>query len=1447
MSKKYLLGLDLGTDSVGWCLCDENSKIIKKNGKYLWGVRLFDEAKDCKERRSYRTNRRRLARRNQRIDLLQKLFAEEINKVDSNFYIRLQFSQIKKEDSELNNIHFDYMQTLFNDPNFNDKAYYEKYPTIYHLRNELMNNSETKFDIRLIYLAIAHILKHRGNFLYENLKIEDNKIDFKTLIKEDYKIIFEQLGKEVKEDFIDNITNKTIIDFNNKHKKTDKKEFLQDEIFSKDLINEEDYQVVKNVYIPLLSGSDLKLDTLIKIKNVLDEDTYDELEDDIKKIDLTFSKEEFEDNYDKVMKLAFLKDDNKKYFELIKNFYHIYNNLSLNKLLNDSSSISESMIKKYELHNSQLNEFKNYLKDNNLNNTYYEIFRKEDDKTNNYVKYVGSNSLNGNTSRFSKCKIDDFYDFLKKIIKKDCNEEDSYIKKALELIENKEFLTKQRTSSNGLLPYQLVKYELERILENQSKFYPFLLEEDEYGSVKEKVIKILTFKVPYYVGPLVRKENDENHEYKKFSWAEFKDNETKITPWNFDKIIDTKASASNFIKRMQNKCTYLHNEFCLPKYSPLIQYENVLNEINKMVVNGKQLDFEEKMDLLTNVYLKNDKVNKSKIEEFYKSKDNNKVTLSYISSDHEFSLQHSLSSFNQLSKILNLNESEKKNYLETGLNNRLEDIVWAISIYEDKTLLVDYLKDNSSRLNINENQIKQLKSLSYNGFSRLSKKLLTESLCNENGEIICESMIHSMIYSNNVFMELLKNDSPYIEFINNENQKNLENKDSKDFVKNYINDLYVSPGMKRPLIQSYKIIEELEKIIGNKIDEYYIECTRTNNEKDKNKEKLSRKADLIKKCKELTSILNNKVDVDEFKKLLNKTEDTKFRSDAIYLYFTQLGRDIYTGEKIDFKNGKYDIDHIYPQSLIKDDSLNNRVLTFKSNNNKKTDQYPINYDALCKSGNKEFVFKLQNELSKLGLISKEKLNRLQRQTELSNEELFNFTNRQIVYTNQSVKALKDMLIDLKNTKEHSIKVIMSKANIVSDFRKKYDIVKSRDANNFHHAHDAFLNVVVGRTIDTYFNNIIYPMLYSKNKVDLKRYTTNVQKIFDDYKEGHKNNILDSNNNLVWDYSNSLNYIKKEVYHNYNILLTTRTYIDNNLFSKVSIKPAKDLNNFALPIKNSSSLKGSNLSNYNKYGGYSDLKFSYYQLVEYIDKNNKSYSIVSYPSVFEYNEKEKERFIKGSYNIDNYKVIIPKLKINTVIENSKLKYCITGRTNSSFLIKNIKETFYDEESIKLIKKISKTIDFLTKKKAIEKNQITEKFYQEHDYLFKDNGETFIVSPAKNDNNKEILLSKNELILFLDKFIDVLGRDYLNYSNIQKPRLAIKENFDLIKKFNVLTLALFINECISFTKTDRVSSNLTLIGNSKDSGIIKINNVLTKGIKIKYYSITGYYSKTIWENK
>lgn len=98
MEKKYYLGLDMGTDSVGWAVTDEHYNLMRAKGKDLWGVREFEEAHAAAERRSFRISRRRRQREQVRIGLLKDYFKDEIDKVDPAFYQRLQNSFFQKED-----------------------------------------------------------------------------------------------------------------------------------------------------------------------------------------------------------------------------------------------------------------------------------------------------------------------------------------------------------------------------------------------------------------------------------------------------------------------------------------------------------------------------------------------------------------------------------------------------------------------------------------------------------------------------------------------------------------------------------------------------------------------------------------------------------------------------------------------------------------------------------------------------------------------------------------------------------------------------------------------------------------------------------------------------------------------------------------------------------------------------------------------------------------------------------------------------------------------------------------------------------------------------------------------------------------------------------------------------------------------------------------------------
>lgn len=53
MGKEYYLGLDIGTDSVGWAVCDTDYKIPKFKGNAMWGIRLFEKSNSAEEKKGF--------------------------------------------------------------------------------------------------------------------------------------------------------------------------------------------------------------------------------------------------------------------------------------------------------------------------------------------------------------------------------------------------------------------------------------------------------------------------------------------------------------------------------------------------------------------------------------------------------------------------------------------------------------------------------------------------------------------------------------------------------------------------------------------------------------------------------------------------------------------------------------------------------------------------------------------------------------------------------------------------------------------------------------------------------------------------------------------------------------------------------------------------------------------------------------------------------------------------------------------------------------------------------------------------------------------------------------------------------------------------------------------------------------------------------------------------
>lgn len=518
----YYVGLDIGTGSVGWAVTDPNYEIIKKNGKALWGIRLFETANTAEARRGYRASRRRRERTKNRIALLQELFAEEISKIDPGFFQRMKESKYYPEDKrDENGTVPELPYSLFVDKDFTDKDFHRDFPTIYHLRNKLIKEKDEKVDIRLVYLALHHIIKKRGHFLFEGKEISEIT-DFSNAMKVLMECA-EANGMEIvlsAEEFqeIERVLK------SEKISRTEKKKQLGVIMAGKDK--------QKKALAGLLAGCTVKLSELFGDK-MLDEEERSKI---------SFADSNYEEY---ISQIETVLDDR---FLLIAAAKVIFDWSVLSDILGSAVYLSEAKVNSYEKHREDLQKLKRLLQ--NERDAYHKVFGVPGKEAKNYSAYIGMVKKNGKKHPIGKvCPREDFYKFLEKILKDIffVGEQEQLVNEILTEIENDTLLPKQVVRDNGVIPYQLHERELNKILENAAVHYPFLTEKDADGySVKEKIQKIFRFRIPYYVGPLntYHSKNGGN------SWAVRKE-DGKIYPWNFEEKIDEERSAELFIRRFQ--------------------------------------------------------------------------------------------------------------------------------------------------------------------------------------------------------------------------------------------------------------------------------------------------------------------------------------------------------------------------------------------------------------------------------------------------------------------------------------------------------------------------------------------------------------------------------------------------------------------------------------------------------------------------------------------------------------------------------------------------------------------------------------------------------------------------------------------------------------------------------------------------------------------------------
>lgn len=1367
----FFIGLDMGTSSVGYAVSNEQYEILNFRQKAMWGVRLFDEAKTAADRRTARTSRRRLARRNLRLKLLQDLFAEAINAVDPGFYQRLKDSFFYPEDKDEEQIY-----SLFADADFTDKDYHKKYPTIYHLRHALISNTEPH-DPRLVYLAIHHILKSRGHFLFTgsfdmqgNGQYIETFKDFQATLSEVFELT---LPSELAEPIKNAINDKSL-------KKREKTEEL------KKITNWKDVNAV--AILELLSNRKVRISKLFG----------DEYKDQSPK-DVTFEGTGFEEEKQAELQ-ALLSDDE---FSLLLSTYRLHNQLRLDTLLQGYETYSASKIGLYEKHGADLRKLKRIFRKYFSSDDYKAFFSQSKSKLNNYVAYTGHLKKNKKKVAVNyRCDAINFLDDLRKKLEPVArdNPEDTLLAEVLVEIDNQLFLPKQVSKDNSLIPNQIHVEELKAILNNASAYLPFLNEigEDNH-TIKEMIIKLAEFRIPYYVGPLnpAHKVRPEKKDGSHHAWITKRSDEA-VRPWNFHRVVDEEQSANDFIANLTNKCTYLIGEDVLPKESPSYARFILLNQLNMLSYRGERLSVIYKHAIYEELFMAasaKPRFSKKDIAEFLNIKFGDDFNAADIGG-MDLHINNVLKAERQIEAIA-------PNQL--SLQDK-EDIVRLITVLPDSNkMLVNRLKDQF-HAKLNDEQIKRISQLSFKDWGNLSEKLL--SGIRAIGPDGVETNILDAMWNNNLtLMELLSASYGFKEQIDAYNNEIVGEARTLDYqiVDEYP---YLSPAVKRMIWQAIKIVNEIVKIQKGAPEKIFIEVAREEGKKERTTSRLEQLKQIYKEAKILDEHLLSE---------LNEQSESSMRRKKIYLYFTQLGKCAYTGKPIDFEklleqgdssDAYYDIDHIYPRSKTKDDSLrNNLVLVESSANRDKGDKYPISLDV--QNARRAFWFHQKEK----GLISDEKFFRLNRTTELSDEELESFISRQLVQTRQATKAAAEILGKFYP----DTRVVFVKAGHVSDFRynqRDFEFIKVRAMNDLHHAKDAYLNIVVGNVFDTKFTQDVRNYIKTAGKRDY-----NLARMYDfDVKSRDGKSAWKAGQDGTIQMVSKM-MARNNIVTSYQAVLRTRGQsgglFDQNLLPKGQGQ---------YPIK-STDPRFVGDDGIAKYGGYKNITGATYFVVEHTLRNKRVRSILPLylPWILtnEQTEENLQNYCLNTLNLLEPRIILNDLPFKSVLRLNGFPFQLLGRSDNRLQIAPALQPFFPAEIEPIIKTFTKDIEDDVDDKVLLRT-VTE---------------------------EDLLLVYR---VFQKKLSNAPYNKHSNFNNQANNLKNSEENFVLLsvrEKFRVLNQILIL-----FTCDGRLSDLSLLLPKDKNGkpstkntqvGMIRIPQNIQEGnqLEVVFQSVTGLYEKTI----
>ena len=463
-------------------------------------------------------------------------------------------------------------------------------------------------------------------------------------------------------------------------------------------------------------------------------------------------------------------------------------------------------------------------------------------------------------------------------------------------------------------------------------------------------------------------------------------------------------------------------------------------------------------------------------------------------------------------------------------------------------------------------------------------------------------------------------------------------------------------------------------------------------------------------------------------------------------------------------------------------NIDNKVLVERYKNAEKTNQYPLPMGFTNQQG----FWKI---LKAKKLMSESKFNRLMRTTPLGDDDFREFINRQMVVTNQTVKAVAELL--KQKYEPLGTKIVYSKAKNVDDFKQRHGIVKCRETNDLHHARDAYLNIVVG--------NIFYTKFTSKYAY---RYTD---------KEGtsreyNLDNLYRWKIDGAWNGASDIDRVK-QIAQKTSMCVTRYSYINKGAFYNETVY-GKDENAIGAPRKECAPYNQTE-----KYGGFKSLTTAYFAIVQSKDKKGDLIkTIEAIPVLVDYQARNNANavmeYLQNSDLVEP-KILIPKLKVKSLVSINGYKVLLAGVTGNRILLHNAKQWFTDAETDNYVKQLVKLIE----KDKDGKLSDLEKQQEE-------------LSLTSNRQGVTLFATKERNMALYEKLIDTLSKKgYQGLSSVRSFAVKLQEKETLFARLTTFEQIKVLLQIVRFMKCNAETADLTLLEDGANCGKLLISKNIT----------------------